>query len=105
MVCESDATEIEIRCETNRLVDAPHRSVSLLLHEEFLGNHDTLGAIADHRHARLVLVNQIRNSLEKKNKQTLMYLNKLLPIRWEKNCASFFYGEKFRKILSIGRKQ
>lgn len=66
MVCESDATEIEIRCETNRLVDAPHRSVSLLLHEEFLGNHDTLGAIADHRHARLVLVNQIRNSLEKK---------------------------------------
>lgn len=45
-----------------RLVDAPHRSVRLLLHKEFLGDHDTLGAIADHRHTRLVLVNQIRNS-------------------------------------------
>lgn len=77
LVCESDATEIEIPCETNRLVDAPHRSVRLLLHKEFLGDHDTLGAIADDRHAWLVLVNQIRNSL-KKNKQTLMYLNKLL---------------------------
>lgn len=108
MICESDATEIEIRCETNRLVDAPHRSVSLLLHEEFLGNHDTLGAIADHWHARLVLVNQIRNSLEKKNKQTLMYLNKLLQYYafvGKKIVPHFFYGEKFRKILSIGRKQ
>lgn len=49
---------------TYRLVDTPHRGIRFLLHKKLFGYHYAFCTITDQRHARLVLVDHISNSLK-----------------------------------------